>query len=175
MQDIEHLEGSPGGIIRGSLLICVEINVHGTSRSVVKLLSDIGYRVKCIRKENNLNQIQFAKSIGISQGNLSEIEIGNSNPSAETLISIRTQYNVNLNWLLTGVAADDGTTYEDEFEKRLIEVFRNLDDYDKNEIIEFIRVKINLRSILLFSGNTGLSLRLTRLLLEQYMLPAYVL
>ncbi|WP_210190633.1 hypothetical protein [Paenibacillus uliginis] len=49
---------------------------------------------------------------------------------------------MNLNWLLTGVAAEDGTTYEDEFEKRLIEVFRNLDDYDKNEIIEFIRVKI---------------------------------
>lgn len=72
---------------------------------------------------------------------------GNSNPSAETLISIRTQYNVNLNWLLTGVAAEDGTKYKDEFEKRMIEVFRNLDDYDKKEIIEFIRVKINLRSL----------------------------
>ncbi|GLI04420.1 hypothetical protein YDYSG_04500 [Paenibacillus tyrfis] len=110
-------------------------------------MSGIGYRIKCIRKENNLNQIQFAKSIGISQGNLSEIEMGNSNPSAETLISIRTQYNVNLNWLLTGVAAEDGATYEDELENRLIEVFKHLDDYDKNEIIEFIRVKINLRSI----------------------------
>ncbi|MGG1554261.1 helix-turn-helix domain-containing protein [Paenibacillus ferrarius] len=109
-------------------------------------MSDIGYRIKCIRKENNLNQIQFAKSIGISQGNLSEIEMGNSNPSAETLISIRAQYNVNLNWLLIGATAEEGTTYEHEFEKKLIEVFRNLDDYDKNEIIEFIRVKIKLRS-----------------------------
>ncbi|WP_347770729.1 helix-turn-helix transcriptional regulator [Gorillibacterium sp. CAU 1737] len=111
------------------------------------MLNDIGHKIKCIRKENNLNQVQFAKSIGISQGNLSEIELGNSNPSAETLISIRTQYNVNLNWLLTGVSAGDGTTYEDEFEKRLIEVFRNLDDYDKKEIIEFIQLKMNLRSI----------------------------
>ncbi|WP_423227529.1 helix-turn-helix domain-containing protein [Paenibacillus filicis] len=41
--------------------------------------------MKCIRKESNLNQIQFAKSIEISQGNLNEIEMGNSNPSAETL------------------------------------------------------------------------------------------
>jgi transcriptional regulator with XRE-family HTH domain len=80
-------------------------------------MSDIGYRIKCIRKENNLNQIQFAKSIGISQGNLSEIEMGNSNPSAETLISIRTQYNVNLNWLLTGADAADGATYEGDSEK----------------------------------------------------------
>ncbi|MCY9593235.1 XRE family transcriptional regulator [Paenibacillus chitinolyticus] len=42
-------------------------------------MSDSGYRIKCIRKENNLNQSQFAKSMGISQGNLSEIEMGNSN------------------------------------------------------------------------------------------------
>ncbi|PZM63392.1 hypothetical protein DOE73_22235 [Paenibacillus dendritiformis] len=51
------------------------------------MLNDIGHKIRCIRKENNLNQVQFAKSIGISQGNLSEIELGNSNPSAETLIS----------------------------------------------------------------------------------------
>lgn len=115
---------------------------------MVKLLSDIGYRIKCIRKENNLNQVQFAKSIGISQGNLSEIEMGNSNPSAETLISIRTQYNVNLNWLLTGVNSEDGITYEDEIEKNLIDVFRNLDDYHKNEIVEIMRLKLKLRSLI---------------------------
>ncbi|MDQ6420519.1 helix-turn-helix transcriptional regulator [Paenibacillus sp. LHD-117] len=80
-------------------------------------MSDIGYRIKCIRKEINLNQSQFAKSTGISQGNLSEIEMGNSNPSAETLISIRAQYNVNLNWLLTDVDSEDGITYEDYYEK----------------------------------------------------------
>ncbi|WP_179136308.1 helix-turn-helix domain-containing protein [Paenibacillus sp. 32352] len=111
-------------------------------------MSDIGYRIKCIRKENNLNQVQFAKSIGISQGNLSEIEMGNSNPSAETLISIRTQYNVNLNWLLTGVNSEDGITYEDEIEKNLIDVFRNLDDYHKNEIVEIMRLKLRLRSLI---------------------------
>ncbi|WP_430691852.1 helix-turn-helix domain-containing protein [Paenibacillus woosongensis] len=51
----------------------------------MKLLSDIEHRTRCIRKENNLNQIQFAKGIGISQGNLSEIEMGNINPSAKRL------------------------------------------------------------------------------------------
>lgn len=109
-------------------------------------MSEIGYRVKCIRKENNLNQSQFAKSIGISQGNLSEIEMGNSNPSAETLISIRAQYNVNLNWLLSDVDSDDGITYEDYYEKKLVEVYRNLNEYDKNEIIEIVQLKTRLRS-----------------------------
>ncbi|WP_433941540.1 helix-turn-helix domain-containing protein [Paenibacillus lautus] len=36
-------------------------------------MSEIGYRIKRIRKENNLNQSQFAQSIGISQGNLSGV------------------------------------------------------------------------------------------------------
>lgn len=39
-------------------------------------MSEIGYRIKRIRKENNLNQSQFAQSIGISQGNLSELKWG---------------------------------------------------------------------------------------------------
>ena len=108
-------------------------------------MNDIGHRIKNIRKENNLNQVQFAKSIGISQGNLSEIELGNSNPSAETLISTRRQYNVNLNWLLTGTSSEDGTTFDDESERKLIQFFRNLDDYDKREIIELMRLKIKLR------------------------------
>lgn len=55
-------------------------------------MSGIGYRIKCIRKENNLNQMQFAKSIGISQGNLSEIEMGNSNPYSQALTSIDNVY-----------------------------------------------------------------------------------
>lgn len=109
-------------------------------------MKDIGFRIKCIRKENNLNQTQFAKTIGISQGNLSEIEMGNSNPSAETLLSLRQQYNVNLNWLLTGSDAEDGTTYKDDHEKQLLEGYRKLNDYDKIEIIEIVELKNRLRS-----------------------------
>ncbi|GFZ93729.1 transcriptional regulator [Paenibacillus marchantiophytorum] len=110
-------------------------------------MSDIGFRIKSIRKANNLNQSQFAKTIGISQGNLSEIEMGNSNPSAETLISIRVEYKVNLNWLLAGYDSTDGFTYDDSSEKKLIEEYRSLNDYDKNEIIEIVQLKNRLRSI----------------------------
>ncbi|WMT40503.1 helix-turn-helix transcriptional regulator [Paenibacillus sp. D2_2] len=109
-------------------------------------MSDIGYRIKCIRKEMKLNQSQFAKSIGISQGNLSEIEMGNSNPSAETLIAIRLNYNVNLNWLLTGLDIENGVIYEDQDEKKLVKVYREFNDYDKNEILEIMELKKKLRS-----------------------------
>ncbi|MFD2115795.1 helix-turn-helix domain-containing protein [Paenibacillus yanchengensis] len=54
-----------------------------------KWMSEIGYRIKCIEKKpikTNQNQSQFSKSVGISQDNLSEIEMGNINPSEETLM-----------------------------------------------------------------------------------------
>jgi hypothetical protein len=53
---------------------------------------------------------------------------------------------VNLNWLLTGVNSVDGITYEDYEEIKLVEIYRNLNDYDKNEIKEIVRLKIRLRS-----------------------------
>ncbi|AUJ88471.1 MULTISPECIES: helix-turn-helix domain-containing protein [Paenibacillus] len=37
-------------------------------------MSTIGQRIRTIRKTNNLNQIKFANTIGISQGTLSELE-----------------------------------------------------------------------------------------------------
>lgn len=48
--------------------------------------------------------------------------MGNSNPSAETLASIGIHYNVNLNWLLIGENSGDGVTYEDDNDKRLIDL-----------------------------------------------------
>jgi len=60
----------------------------------------IGSKVKSIRQQHKLNQVQFADSIRISQGRLSEIEQGKTKPSAETLQQLRRQFQVDLNWLL---------------------------------------------------------------------------
>lgn len=77
-------------------------------------MSETGYRIKRIRWN------------------------GNCNPSAETLISIRARYDVDLNWLLAGVDSVDGITYEDHPEKELVETYRKLNGYDINEIIEIV-------------------------------------
>ena len=62
-------------------------------------MNAIGEKVKAIRIENNLKQIEFAETIGISQWRLSEIEQGKTKPSAETLNELRKKFNVDLNWL----------------------------------------------------------------------------
>jgi transcriptional regulator with XRE-family HTH domain len=59
-------------------------------------------RIKEILKESALRQIEFAKSIGISQGSLNELINKDRLPSAETIIALKNEYNINPTWLLTG-------------------------------------------------------------------------
>jgi transcriptional regulator with XRE-family HTH domain len=63
-------------------------------------MESIGNKVKGIRKRHKMNQIEFSEKIGKSQGRLSEIEQDKTEPSADTLIQLRKQFNIDLNWLL---------------------------------------------------------------------------
>jgi transcriptional regulator with XRE-family HTH domain len=60
----------------------------------------IGLKVRGIRKKHNMNQIEFSKKIGVSQGRLSEIEQDKTKPSADTLMQLRKHFKIDLNWLL---------------------------------------------------------------------------
>ena len=71
----------------------------------------IGKRLKLLRKNLNLTQKEFAASVGISQGNLSEMEKDKFSPSYDTLILITKQYKISADWILTG----ENVTYKNEF------------------------------------------------------------
>lgn len=107
----------------------------------------IGDRIKQIRKINDLNQIEFANTIGISQGTLSDIENERCNPSVETLLSLKKKYATDLNWLLSGKELSkrsnkelfNATLASNELE--LIMEYRNMNIDDQEEIIEFVQMK----------------------------------
>jgi transcriptional regulator with XRE-family HTH domain len=64
---------------------------------------DQGIRLKKLIKLLNLNQIEFARSVGVTQPNISKIVNGESSLSAELLTRMAEVYNqLNLHWLLTG-------------------------------------------------------------------------
>ncbi len=67
-----------------------------------ELLNSIGKRIKALRKNHRLTQKEFASSVNISQGNLSEMEQDKISPSYDTLISIVTHYKVSADWILMG-------------------------------------------------------------------------
>jgi Predicted transcriptional regulators len=49
-----------------------------------------------------MNQIDFSSRVGISQATLSELEQDKYLPSVEVIVSINTEFQVDLTWLLLG-------------------------------------------------------------------------
>ncbi|WP_223192921.1 helix-turn-helix domain-containing protein [Paenibacillus sedimenti] len=105
-------------------------------------LSTLGERIRGIRKNNQLNQIEFANMIGVSQGTLSELEQDKYKPSVDILIVIQEKFKVGIEWLIIGSAEDTYSINLNEKETKLISGFRKLNNDDQDEIIEIIGIKL---------------------------------
>jgi len=57
-------------------------------------------KLKLLRKANNMTQADFANTIGISRGNLANIELGNVSPTPLFINCVSLMYHVDKNWLL---------------------------------------------------------------------------
>ena len=66
-------------------------------------------RIKEIRKALNINQIDFAKQIGLSQSTLAMIEVGKRNFSDKHIKLICSTFNISEHWIRTGEKADSGS------------------------------------------------------------------
>ncbi|WP_053361365.1 helix-turn-helix transcriptional regulator [Bacillus sp. FJAT-27251] len=107
----------------------------------------LGRRINYVRKINKLNQVEFSKIIGVSQGTLSELETDKYKPSLEIIILIHRNFKVDLEWLL--VDTNDITNRDlclpkiTGKEEELILLFRELSTEDQDEIIGIIELKLN--------------------------------
>ena len=89
-------------------------------------MSDIVDRIKEIRKDKNLNQLEFGKRIGVSRDVISNIELRRVIPKDLLLSAICKEYSVDPEWLIDGT----GNMYL-ETSDRFIETLKktyNLDD-----------------------------------------------
>ena len=78
-----------------------------------------GIRLKELIKALKFNQVSFAKSLGMTQPNISRMASGEGKISVEVLNRIIDTYkNVNLHWLLTG----EGAMFMDSPEKKIGQV-----------------------------------------------------
>jgi transcriptional regulator with XRE-family HTH domain len=107
-----------------------------------------GSRIKLIRNTNQLNQVEFSKIIGISQGTLSELEQDKYNPSMETILFIHNEFKTNLTWLLLGdtVEINKPKLLHSRFSEKeieLLELFERLPEFDKEDVIQSINLKLD--------------------------------
>lgn len=59
-------------------------------------------RIKQIRKESGLTQVEFGEKIGVKGNTVTNYETGLRNPTDAVLLSICREFNVNEEWLRTG-------------------------------------------------------------------------
>jgi len=65
----------------------------------------ISKRIKQLRIEKKLSQVQFSKQLEVSQASVSQYENGTRNPDTTFLTKVCERFYINLNWLLTGTGS----------------------------------------------------------------------
>lgn len=104
-------------------------------------------RIKQIRKEKNLTQVEFGERIGVKGNTVTNYETGLRNPTDAVILSICREFNVNEDWLRNGTGdmykERDGSFSEllveledsdDDFIKSLITVYMGLDEDSKSAL-----------------------------------------
>lgn len=105
-------------------------------------------RIKQIRKDKKLSQLQFGKSLNISQNHISAIEHGTRAVTDRLISDICRIYNVNKDWLMTG----EGEMYDDPLApfviddpeiKDFVKSYLKMDPFMQEKIKEMIEHMIN--------------------------------
>jgi len=104
----------------------------------------INERIKEVRLTLNKSQREFAKSVYISNGYLSEIETGHKEVKARLIHLIADVFSVNTHWLLNGEGRIFNNTPEGKME-RMIRLFNELypeyQDFVLRQIDELIELQ----------------------------------
>lgn len=87
----------------------------------------IGNRIRSIRVARGLSQTKLARTIGVTQGALSQIELGFvSTIKAETLVRLASALHTNPHWIQTGRGSPVLELVDDVDEAEAIAVYRAL-------------------------------------------------
>lgn len=119
-----------------------------------------GERIKKIRKDRTLTQIDFGKILGISHSHVSKLEANKERPSETLIRLICAEFYVNREWLVEGI----GTEYDKE----------DLPENWPAEEIELVmhNQSINLSKTLLSSNNPDSQIHSDALFMFQTILEA---
>lgn len=107
-------------------------------------MKTIGNRIKERRKELNLTQLDIKSKVGISSGNISDIERGNRLPAASTLVQLAEVLECSVDYILTGISPSSEISFlsvQGESAKKLVNLFLTLSPEDQDELIMIAQIK----------------------------------
>ena len=124
--------------INKNWLVTGEGDMFAKGQSISKVDKEtVGLRLKQIRKQEGLTQQKFADAIGYSKRQVYCVETNKVTPSNDFLRKIATCFNVNYDWLLTGVG--DIEIKEAIVDEKLIEWLKKNPD-----IVKELRIRSGL-------------------------------
>lgn len=98
-------------------------------------MSDISSRIDSLLSENNLKRIDLVRGTGIGESTI-RAWVKGVTPSAEAACKVAKYLGVTVEWLVTGEEKNDCQKIDiSEEERALIDIFRHLDERDKNAVI----------------------------------------
>ncbi|MEG1619991.1 MAG: helix-turn-helix transcriptional regulator [Eubacterium sp.] len=106
-------------------------------------------RLKYLRKCLNLKQYDFAERISTTQGHVSDIENGRKSLSDRTIKLIVLQFNVNEDWLRSGIGEPFNEILEDdELVAYCAEICSGTDPFISGAVLEYMRLDDDSKQII---------------------------
>ena len=103
----------------------------------VRQVQLVGRKIRELRKERKLTQVELSSRLGIQQSDLSRMEQGEYRVSLDTLFRILAEFNMSIGEFFEGVARESITPRD----VKLVQAFNSLSDDAQREVEDFIAFK----------------------------------
>jgi transcriptional regulator with XRE-family HTH domain len=107
------------------------------SASKVRQIQLVGHKIRQLRKEHKLTQVELSHRLGIQQSDLSRMEQGEYRVSLDTLFRILAEFQVGIGEFFEDVAKESITPRD----VHLVQKFNNLPQDAQREVEDFIAFK----------------------------------
>jgi transcriptional regulator with XRE-family HTH domain len=97
----------------------------------------VGRKIRELRKEHKLTQVELSARLGIQQSDLSRMEKGEYRVSLDTLFRILAEFKLSIGEFFEGVAKESITPRD----VRLVQGFNSLSEDAQREVEDFIAFK----------------------------------
>ena len=97
----------------------------------------VGHKIRQLRKEHKLTQVQLSSRVGIPQSDLSRIELGEYRVSLDTLFRVLAEFRMGIGEFFDDLARETLTPRE----QQMVRDFASLDGETQREVQDFIAWK----------------------------------
>ncbi len=101
-------------------------------------MGSLGKRLRWLRQQQKLTQIQVAEATGITRGNICNYELDKFVPTGENLLKLASFFEVSVDWLLTGEQKWNNLRAINKKERILLEQFRSLSSCSQEQLLNFL-------------------------------------